>query len=458
MRKNRQQATDNGQWTAEKGMDRLIITGKNTLHGKIQISGAKNAALPCLAASLLATKEVCLNNLPAVADIFTMGKVLQALGCQVATEKTADGLGLSATVNADGLQNSELTAPYDLVKTMRASITVLGPLLARFGRASVSLPGGCAIGARPINLHLDALERMGASIRIDGGYVKAIAPNGRLNGIEHTFEKASVGATENIMMAACLAKGATVLRNSATEPEIGDLARMLQSMGAEIHGIGTPVLTINGADSLGGCKHTIIPDRIEAGTFVCALAAAGGDIILERVVPDDLRSLIDLMERAGCAIDETEGPDGPAFKNLHISRAPGSPLRARDITTAPHPGFPTDLQAQAMAVMTQATGISIIKETIFENRFQQAMELERLGANLRLEGNTAIVAGPVPLTGCTVMATDLRAGAALVVAGLAASGDVIIDRIYHLDRGYAGIERKLQALGAKVQRVKGGRV
>jgi UDP-N-acetylglucosamine 1-carboxyvinyltransferase len=442
-------------------MDRLIITGKNVLRGKIQVSGAKNAALPCLAASLLATKEVCLNNLPAVADIFTMVKVLQALGCQVSTEKTVDGLGLSATLKTDGLKNSDLTAPYDLVKTMRASITVLGPLLARFGRASVSLPGGCAIGARPINLHLDALERMGASIRIDGGYVKALAPNGRLNGIDHTFEKVSVGATENIMMAACLAKGATVLRNSATEPEIGDLARMLQSMGAEIHGIDSPVLTINGTDSLGGCKHTIIPDRIEAGTFLCALAAAGGDIVLEGVVPDDLRSLIDLLERAGCTIDEIDGPDsvdGAAFKQLHISRAPDRPLRARDITTAPHPAFPTDLQAQAMAVMTQATGISIIKETIFENRFQHAMELERLGANLRLEGNSAIVAGPSPLTGCTVMATDLRAGAALVIAALAASGDVIIDRIYHLDRGYAGIEKKLQALGAKVQRVKGGRV
>jgi len=442
-------------------MDRLTVYGGASLNGNIPISGAKNAALPCLAASLLATEKVALTHLPAVADIRTMVKVLQALGCDVSVDKSEDGFELSAIVRTDGLKNSELKAPYDLVKTMRASILVLGPLLARFGRASVSLPGGCAIGARPVNLHLDALQRMGAEIRIDGGYVEASVANGRLVGIDHTFDKVSVGATENIMMAASLAKGTTVLRNAAVEPEIGDLARMLQTMGAEIEGIDTPILTIYGTNSLSGCRHAVIPDRIEAGTFVCALAAAGGDATLERVAPDDLRPLIELMIRIGCDIDENdqrEKPDSTAFKCLRVRREPGRVIKSRDVITAPHPGFPTDLQAQVMAVMTQAAGISIIKETIFENRFQHAMELERLGANLRVEGNTAIVAGMSPLTGCTVMATDLRASAALVIAGLVAKGVTTIDRIYHLDRGYAGIERKLQTIGAKVQRVKGGRV
>ncbi|MDR2697573.1 MAG: UDP-N-acetylglucosamine 1-carboxyvinyltransferase [Holophagales bacterium] len=442
-------------------MDRLTVCGGAGLNGKIPISGAKNAALPCLAASLLAAKEIALTHLPAVADIRTMIKVLQALGCDVSADKSEDGFELSAIIKTDGLKNSEFKAPYDLVKTMRASILVLGPLLARFGRASVSLPGGCAIGARPVNLHLDALQRMGAEIRIDGGYVEASVTNGRLVGIDHTFDKVSVGATENIMMAACLAKGTTVLRNAAVEPEIGDLARMLQAMGAGIEGIDTPVLTIHGTDSMSGCRYAVIPDRIEAGTFICALAATGGDVTLERAAPDDLRPLIDLMTRIGCDIDEIEDcdkRDGATFKRMRVHREAGRVLKARDVSTAPHPGFPTDLQAQVMAVMTQAAGISIIKETIFENRFQHAMELERLGANLRVEGNTAIVAGLSPLTGCTVMATDLRASAALVIAGLVANGVTTIDRIYHLDRGYAGIERKLQAVGAKVQRVKGGRV
>jgi len=441
-------------------MDRLIISGGNTLSGCVPISGAKNAALPCLAAPLLASGEVTLDHLPAVADIRTMIKVLQALGCDVTTNRAKDVFELSAIVKTDNLENSKLEAPYELVKTMRASILVLGPLLARFGRASVSLPGGCAIGARPVNLHLDALQRMGAKINIDGGYIVASVPGGRLTGIDHTFDKVSVGATENLMMAACLAKGVTVLRNAAVEPEIGDLARMLRTMGAKIDGIGAPVLTIIGSDSLGGCRHAVIPDRIEAGTFICALAVAGGDIVLERVEPDDLKPLTDLMAIIGCGIEETDKSDEQdgAVKKLRVFKNPETRLKSRDVITAPHPGFPTDLQAQVMAVMTQAAGISIIKETIFENRFQHAMELERLGANLRVEGNTAIVAGPSQLTGCTVMATDLRASAALVIAGLAAKGDVTIDRIYHLDRGYAGIERKLQAIGAGVKRVKGGRV
>ncbi|MCL1894594.1 MAG: UDP-N-acetylglucosamine 1-carboxyvinyltransferase [Holophagaceae bacterium] len=435
-------------------MDRLKISGGNPLKGTVQISGAKNAALPCLAASLLATSDISLVNLPAVEDIRIMISVLKSLGCEVSTKESEDKLELTATISTGNLGKCELIAPYELVKKMRASILVLGPLLARFGMASVSLPGGCAIGSRPVNLHLSALEQMGATISIDGGYVQATVPNKELQGIDHTFEKVSVGATEHLLMTACLARGTTILRNAAMEPEIGDLARMLQKMGAEITGIDSPILTINGLSELGGCQHTVISDRIEAGTFMCALAIAGGDIVLERVEPENLRPLIEVLKLSGCKIDETNGSN----KQLRISRDPDKTLTARDVVTAPYPGFPTDLQAQVMAVMTQANGTSIIKENIFENRFQHAMELERLGANLKLDGRLAYVSGPTPLSGCTVMATDLRASAALVIAGLVAKGEVFVDRIYHLDRGYAGIERKLQSLGANVHRVKGGRV
>ena len=436
-------------------MDRLVIQGGVPLRGRVMISGAKNAALPCIAAALLSAEPVTLRHLPAVSDIRTMIRVLQALGCEGRIEKDEEGYELTATLCGLGVADGELKAPYELVKTMRASILVLGPLLARFGRASVSLPGGCAIGARPVNLHLEALERMGAVIEIDKGYVEAKVPGGRLRAIDHTFEKVSVGATENIVMAATLAEGTTVLRNAAMEPEIGDLVRMLNEMGAHIEGVDTATLTIQGVASLGGCDHAIIPDRIEAGTFLCAVAAACGDVVLERVEPEQIRSTIDLLERCGCLFTERQGAEGV---HLRIQREPGQKLRAKDLTTSPYPGFPTDLQAQVMAVMTQATGISVIRETIFENRFQHAMELERLGANLRIEGGTAIVAGPSPLTGCTVMATDLRASATLVIAGLVAQGETTIDRIYHLDRGYAGLERKLMALGACIERVTGGSV
>ena len=436
-------------------MDRLIIQGGVPLAGRVAISGAKNAALPCLAATLLSAEPVTLRHLPAVSDIRTMIKVLQALGCDAQTEKDEEGFELSATLCAQGVADGPLKAPYELVKTMRASILVLGPLLARFGRASVSLPGGCAIGARPVNLHLEALERMGAVIEIDKGYVEAKVPAGRLRAIDHTFDKVSVGATENIVMAATLALGTTVLRNAAMEPEIGDLVRLLNEMGAQIEGVDTATLTIHGVDSLGGCDHGIIPDRIEAGTFLCAVAAACGDVVLERVVPEQIRSIIDLLERSGCLFTERQGADGI---HLRIQREPGQKLRAKDLTTSPYPGFPTDLQAQVMAVMTQASGIAVIRETIFENRFQHAMELERLGANLRIEGGTAIVAGPCLLTGCTVMATDLRASATLVIAALVAQGETTVDRIYHLDRGYAGLEQKLKALGARIERVGGGKV
>jgi UDP-N-acetylglucosamine 1-carboxyvinyltransferase len=439
----------------ERRLDRLVIEGGKPLHGRVPASGAKNAALPCLAAALLTEGQLRLSALPAVSDIRTMLKVLQALGCTVERRDEADGFTYEADLRADGLDPATLKAPYELVKTMRASILVLGPLLARFGRASVSLPGGCAIGARPVNLHLEALERMGAKIHIEGGYVEAVVPAGKLKGVDHTFDKVSVGATENLLMAAALAAGTTVLRNAAAEPEITDLAHLLVKMGARIEGIGSSTLTVQGSDRLGGAEHAVIPDRIEVGTYLCAVAAACGDVVVERCIPEHVRSLVDLLERAGCVFTEREGQDGP---QLRIQREPGQKLRAKDIATAPYPGFPTDLQAQAMAVMTQASGISVIKETIFENRFQHAMELERLGANLRIEGNTAIVAGPSPLTGCTVMATDLRASATLVIAGLVATGTTTVDRIYHLDRGYSGLERKLLGLGARIERVGGGKV
>nr|WP_320133201.1 UDP-N-acetylglucosamine 1-carboxyvinyltransferase [uncultured Holophaga sp.] len=436
-------------------MDRLVVEGGTPLRGRVPVSGAKNAALPCIAAALLTDQPVTLRHLPAVSDIRTMVRVLQAMGTEAEIQPDDEGFEFSATLRAAGPDDGEPKAPYELLKTMRAGFFVLGPTLARFGKASVSLPGGCAIGARPVNLHLEALERMGAELRIDRGYVEARVPAGRLKGIDHTFEKVSVGATENVLMAATLAQGTTVLRNAAREPEIGDLARLLIAMGARIEGLDTAILTIHGVEALHGCTHDIIPDRIEAGTFLCAVAAACGDVVLERVVPEHIRSLIDLLERAGCAFTEREGPQGT---QLRIQRDCGQKLYAKDISTGPFPAFPTDLQAQAMAVMTQSTGISVIRETIFENRFQHAMELERLGANLRIDGSTAIVAGPAPLTGCTVMATDLRASAALVIAGLVAQGRTEIDRIYHLDRGYAGIERKLRDLGARIERVGGGKV
>jgi UDP-N-acetylglucosamine 1-carboxyvinyltransferase len=425
------------------------------LQGRVAVSGAKNAALPCIAAALLTPQPVRLRRLPGVSDIRTMVRVLQALGCAAETQREENGFELMAVLTAAGLEDGELKAPYDLVKTMRASILVLGPLLARFGRASVSLPGGCAIGARPVNLHLEALERMGAAMTIDKGYVEARVSSGRLKAIDHAFEKVSVGATENVLMAAALADGTTTLRNAAMEPEVGDLAAMLVAMGARIDGIGTATLTIRGVERLSGCDHAVIPDRIEAGTFLCAVAAACGDVVLERVLPDHFRAAIDLLERCGCVFTERQGAEGI---HLRIQRECGQKLRAKDLLTAPYPGFPTDLQAQVMAVMTQATGISVIRETIFENRFQHAMELERLGANLRIDGGTAIVAGPSPLTGCTVMATDLRASATLVIAGLVAQGETTVDRIYHLDRGYAGLELKLRDLGARIERVGGGRV
>lgn len=436
-------------------MDRLVIQGGTPLHGRVAISGAKNAALPCLAATLLTIEPVILNNLPAVSDINTMIRVLQSLGCKTERDQNNLSNDFSITIKTDIPADSKLQAPYELVKTMRASILILGPLLARFGRASASLPGGCAIGARPVNLHLEALERMGATLKINKGYIEASVPNGRLKAIDHTFEKISVGASENILMAATLAEGTTILRNAAMEPEVCDLAKMLVNMGAKIEGINTPTLIIHGVERLIGCSHTIIPDRIEAGTFLCAVAATCGDVVLENINLEQINTIIDLLEKCGCSLTKIKENNK---EEIRIKREYGQRLNSKDITTAPYPGFPTDLQAQVMAVMTQASGISIIHETIFENRFQHAIELERLGATLRINDNTAIVAGPSHLTGCTVMATDLRASATLAIAGLVAQGETIIDRIYHLDRGYAHIEQKLNKIGARITRISSDRI
>ncbi len=437
-------------------MDRLVIQGGVPLQGRVAVSGAKNAALPCIAAALLTAEPVPLRHLPAVSDIRTMIRVLQALGCAAEIQKDEAGYELSAALTAAGLEGGELRAPYDLVKTMRASILVLGPLLARFGRASVSLPGGCAIGARPVNLHLEALERMGAVMTIDKGYVEARVPAGRLKAIDHAFEKVSVGATENILMAASPGRRhqrPAQRRHGARGGRPGPACWRPWAPGSRAS--APRPSPSRASERLEGCEHAVIPDRIEAGTFLCAVAAACGDVVLERVDPDQIRAVIDLLERCGCVFTERQGAEG---RHLRIQRECGQKLRAKDIATTPYPGFPTDLQAQVMAVMTQATGISVIRETIFENRFQHAMELERLGANLRIDGGTAIVAGPCPLTGCTVMATDLRASATLVIAGLVAQGETTVDRIYHLDRGYAGLEQKLKALGARIERVGGGKV
>jgi UDP-N-acetylglucosamine 1-carboxyvinyltransferase len=416
-------------------MDRIRVVGGRPLEGTVRISGAKNASLPALCAVLLTDEPVVLSNVPEVRDIRTMGRVLAALGASCEFR-------VGGAVEARAARIGSLEAPYDLVKTMRASVLVLGPLLARAGRARVSLPGGCAIGARPINLHLQALARMGASIEIEHGYVEARAE--RLRGAEIQFETVTVTGTENVMMAACLAEGETVIRNAACEPEVEDLAALLARMGAGIEGAGTPTIRVAGRDRLGGARHAVIPDRIETGTFVAACAIAGGEIEIQRCVPAHLRAVVDKFRETGVRIEE--GPD-----NLRV-RAPRT-MRACDVRTQPHPGFPTDMQAQFMALMTQAEGAATITETIFENRYMHVAELQRMGADIRVEGRTAVVRGPTPLSGAQLMATDLRASACLVLAALAAAGETIVDRVYHLDRGYYRIDEKLRGLGADVERL-----
>jgi len=411
------------------------VLGGRPLEGTVRISGAKNASLPALCAALLTDQPVRLGNVPEVRDIRTMGRVLAALGAAVEFR-----VGGTVEVHARDLVSVE--APYDLVKTMRASVLVLGPVLAREGRARVSLPGGCAIGARPINLHLVALEKMGAAISVDHGYVEARAE--RLRGAEIHFDTVTVTGTENLLMAACLAEGRTVLENAACEPEVEDLADLLAAMGARIEGAGTPTVRVEGVAALHRADHRVIPDRIETGTFVAACAIAGGEIEIRDCHPPHLRAVIEKLREAGVRIEE--GPD-----NLRV-RAPRS-LRAAGVTTLPHPGFPTDMQAQYMALMTQATGVSTITESIFENRYMHVAELQRMGAQVRADGRTALVTGPTPLSGAQVMATDLRASASLVLAGLAAAGETIVDRVYHLDRGYYRIDEKLRGLGADIERL-----
>ncbi len=417
-------------------MDRFLIQGGAPLEGTIAASGSKNSALPALAACLLTAEPVVLERVPRVRDLRTMLDLIRHIGADVSVENGR------VTIQARELVRPE--APYDLVKTMRASSLVLGPLAARVGSARVSLPGGCAIGARPINLHVSALERLGAELRQEHGYIEACAPGG-LRGGEINFDRITVTGTEDVLMAAVLASGETVINNAAREPEVVDLARLLTSMGASIEGAGTSTIRVRGVARMHGASHSIIPDRIEAGTFLIAGALTGGDLTITHCEPSHLRALIAKLHQAGAEVTE------PSADSLRV-RAPRK-LKSVDITTEEHPGFPSDLQAQFMALMTRAEGISFITETIFENRFMHAQELARMGANIRIEGHQAIVAGPSALSGAQVIASDLRASASLVLAGLAAQGETVVDRVYHIDRGYEKIEAKLAGVGARIRRV-----
>ena len=404
------------------------------MSGRVEISGAKNAALPAMVASLLTPETVQLDNIPYVRDILTTRRLLSEMGA--AAEVRPDG---TATLMAAEL--SHLEAPYDLVRTMRASILALGPLVARFGKARVSLPGGCAIGARPVNLHLMGLERMGARCEVIHGYVEASAE--RLRGAYILMDTVTVTGTENLMMAGCLAEGETVLDNAACEPEVSDLAHMLRAMGARIDGDGTRTIRVQGVRGLHGCRHRVIPDRIEAGTFAVAAAITRGDVEIANCVPDHLHALLEQLERTGADV-ETHGD---------TVRVRGrEPIRSIDVTTNPYPGFATDMQAQYMALMTRGDGTAVITETIFENRFMHALELIRMGADITIEGRQAIVRGGKPLTGANLIASDLRASASLILAGLVAQGETVVDRVYHLDRGYHRIEQKLAGLGAVIER------
>jgi UDP-N-acetylglucosamine 1-carboxyvinyltransferase len=422
-------------------MDRFLITGPTALIGRVRASGAKNAALPALAAALLTDEPVELHRVPKVRDLRTMRRLLDYLG--VGSDEPEGGE--ATLVLRCARPNSPYDAPYDLVKTMRASVLVLGPLLARHGFARVSLPGGCAIGVRPIDQHLKGLAALGADVRLAHGYVEARAD--RLVGARFRFDLPTVTGTENLLLAACLARGTTVLDNCAREPEVVDLARLLNAMGARISGAGGAAIVVDGVGELGGAAHTIIPDRIEGGTYLIGAAMTGGDVLLEEANAADLAPLLDKLTEIGVEIEVS-----PAGIRARATQAGGA-LRASDVDTAPHPGFPTDLQAQYMALMTCAEGTSTIRETVFENRFQHAPELARLGADVRVDGRSARVRGPTALAGTGVMATDLRASACLVLAGVAAQGETVVDRIYHLDRGYERMELKLQSLGARVARV-----
>ncbi len=420
-------------------MDKFLIRGGKRLSGKIEIGGAKNSALPCLAATLLSAETVILHNVPYVKDLITQRRLLEDLGATVLTPELR-----THKITAKNIETFE--APYELVKTMRASVLALGPLLARFGQAKVSLPGGCAIGTRPIDLHLKAFEQLGAVVSLESGDVVARAPNGRLVGAEIDFEKVTVTGTENVMMAASLASGKTVIKNAACEPEIEDLAELLNKMGAKISGAGTPVMEIEGVEKLHGAEHTIIPDRIETGTFIIAAAITGGCLEISKCQPKHLSAVIKTLREVGVSIEQKD-------ETTLIVKLGDRPLAARDITTEPHPLFPTDMQAQYMALMTQAEGVSTVKETIFENRFMHASELVRMGAKIEISGNTAHVHGKTALNGAKIIASDLRASASLVLAALCANGETTIDRVYHIDRGYENIVRKLNSVGADIERI-----
>ncbi len=426
-------------------MDKIVIRGGQPLRGTIHIGGAKNAALPLMTASLLTDETLTLTNVPDLADIATLGKLLAQHGVAMAIERKANGGHPVRSMALTAAKITSTTAPYDLVRKMRASVLVLGPLLARERIARVSLPGGCAIGARPVDLHLKALQQLGAVIELKEGYIEASAPNG-LSGAEITFPLVSVGASENLLMAAALAKGDTVLANVAREPEVTDLALCLQAMGAKITGIGTDTLRVTGVARLHGATHPVIPDRIETGTYAMASAITGGDLELIGARPELMTSALEGLRAAGVSITPTD-------RGIRVQRSHG-PLTGTDVLTEPFPGFPTDLQAQMMALLTTAEGASMITETIFENRFMHVPELRRMGANINLHGSSAMVRGVPKLTGAPVMATDLRASVSLVLAGLAAQGETVVNRVYHLDRGYERVEEKLAACGANIERAK----
>jgi UDP-N-acetylglucosamine 1-carboxyvinyltransferase len=418
-------------------MDKIVITGGRSLGGEIAVSGAKNAALPILAASLLAQGRHLFRNVPNLVDVATMLKVLERLGCS--TRRTGGPRGREREVEVPADIFPE--APYELVKTMRASVLVLGPLVARYGRARVSLPGGCAIGARPIDQHLKGLQALGADIRLEGGYVDARAK--RLRGARFTFDVVTVTGTENLLMAASLAQGRTLLENAAREPEVEELARVLNKMGAHVSDAGTDAITIEGVDALAPVEHSILPDRIEAGTLLVAAAITSGDVLVKGAVPEHLDAVLQKLREAGCRI--TAEPGGLRC------RGPRD-IDSVDVKTSAHPGFPTDMQAQLMVLMTVAQGTSVISENVFENRFMHVSELQRMGADIRIQGSTAVVKGVKRLSGAPVMATDLRASASLILAGLRAHGRTDVHRVYHLDRGYERLDRKLRILGANVRR------
>jgi len=426
-------------------MDRIRIRGGRPLSGSIPIGGAKNAALPLMAACLLTDRPVTLSNLPHLLDIATMAHLLTELGVEIAMDGAVDGGHAGRVLRLTAAEVASTTAPYDLVRKMRASVLVLGPLVARCGHARVSLPGGCAIGTRPVDLHLRALAQMGAEIVLEEGYIEARAPKG-LTGARIVFPTVTVGGTENLMMAAALARGETVLANVAREPEVADLARFLVTMGAEIEGIGTDTLRIVGRERLAGSAFAVIPDRIETGTYAMAAAATGGDVELTDTRLELIRSVADVLSAAGVEIAETP-------RGIRVARRNG-PLNGVDVMTEPYPGFPTDLQAQFMALMATAGGAAMITETIFENRFMHVPELCRMGADINVHGASAIVRGVGGLSGAPVMATDLRASVSLVLAGLTAAGETILNRVYHLDRGYERVEEKLAACGADIERLR----